>query len=119
MFDYIAGFAAEEAEDLSAFPRYALRKVEPPLPVEINLLAILPTALSRWGTQVPIRVRAAGIDVSQPVHGLLFAWVLTMTGTWCGICSMELGSRGGSLRIALPRQLIPRQALRRLPAQPH
>jgi hypothetical protein len=113
VFDYVAEFAAEEAEDRGTYPRHALRRVDPPLPVEIEVAQILPTEIPRWGSHVPIWARMSGIDLHS-VPGLLYAWVLTQTGTWCGICSVELRSQDGRLRIALPRQIVPRKALRRL-----
>jgi hypothetical protein len=111
MFEQTGRFILAEEEQTGPHPRQALRLVEPPVPVEITVAAVLPDDKPRWAER-PIWLRVAGID-RTPVRGLLYAWVRSETNDWYGVVSMELGSRRGQLRVVLPGQLVPAGALRR------
>jgi hypothetical protein len=113
MFDFTGRLILEEQEQTGPHPRQALRLVEPPVPVEIEVAAFLPDDKPRWAER-PIWLRVAGID-RNPVHGLLYAWLRSETNDWFGVVGgMELGSRRGQLRVVLPGQLVPAGALRRV-----
>ena len=83
--------------------------VDPPRPVRVDVAGWLADRKPR-SAERPIWLRTTGLD-NHPVDGLLHAWVRTTNNDWFGIVSVELRSRRGQLRFALPYQLVPGGAL--------
>ncbi|MGW4849431.1 hypothetical protein [Nocardia brasiliensis] len=67
-----------------------LRKVvDPPRPVLIELgTAIATQTHLRRG--VSLRVKAAGLDLTQTVPGFVHAWAQCSDGSWLGLCSFSI-----------------------------
>ncbi|MER7015339.1 hypothetical protein ABT324_28230 [Saccharopolyspora sp. NPDC000359] len=86
------------------------RDLEPPCEVWIKLAyALPPRPLPR--PRVPLRVRAAGLDIAATVPGVLRAWHQTCTGEWWGLCELTI-TNGTGAALHLTGQLVPEAALR-------
>lgn len=105
----------EARDDDPGYPQ-ALRTLDPPRPVWVRLVGVLPEPSVRWGRQTPIALRAGGLAAGQIVRGDLLAWVADSRGCWSAVVRMTLRSGNGRLRLDLPRQLVPADAV--IPAQP-
>ncbi|SDZ01393.1 hypothetical protein SAMN05216215_104273 [Saccharopolyspora shandongensis] len=82
-----------------------------PLPVWVYLPGVFPWRGIGGGRDVPLRVRAAGLDISVSVPGEVLLWHQAFNGEWLGLTSFEVGNRSGRARMALI-QLVSERALR-------
>ena len=83
--------------------------IDPPQAVLVDLAAVLRP--SRVGMRnVPLRVRAGGIDL-LPVQARLHAWHETITQDTFGLVEMTVGNRTGRAALTL-LQLVPEAAVR-------
>lgn len=72
------------------------RRPDAPVPIWIKLAYVLPPSPRPGGLNgVPLRVRAAGIDIAKTVPGVLLAWHQTITGDWWALATFELTNRSG------------------------
>lgn len=89
----------------------AVRPVQPPVAVIVNVAEMLPPERLTWARDTPLWVRAGGINLSDHVPGTLHAWVLTSAGRWWGQCRLVVTSGNRNLRLELD-QLVPSSAIR-------
>lgn len=67
---------------------------DPPVPVRVDLRRVFPPRrVGGGGRGVPLRVRAAAIDNSSTVDGVLLAWHLVATGERWAHLRVELTNR--------------------------
>lgn len=85
------------------------RRVDPPLPVLVDLSRLWPPTRVRWGTDTPLWVRSHGAPVDTAVPGELTDWVLTKVGDWCGVCRFTVRVDNSDLPLV---QMVPRAAIR-------
>lgn len=81
-----------------------------PIPVWIDLVHALPPRRMRM-SQVPLRVRSAGIDNSATVPGELLAWHQTTTGDWWALTRFTATNRTEKAHLDLT-QLVPARSVR-------
>lgn len=67
---------------------------DPPRPVWLDLRLTLPPRRLRQDT-IPLRVRAAGVDIARVEPAELLAWQQTNTGDWYGEVRTMLTNRNG------------------------
>jgi hypothetical protein len=104
-------------EDVSeAATSSALRTLTPPRPVWVRVALLLPTPPPRWNRETSISKRSGGLDTGEIVRGDLLAWVVDSCGCWSAVVRMTLHSSNGRLRLDLPRQLVPPDAV--IPIEP-
>jgi len=105
MFDDLFGDWPE------AFPDTPARiQVRPPLPVDVDLGAILPADPHATRSTI-LRIRAACLDLTGTTPGQLLAWVRLTDATW--IALVEFTATTGNRRGHLPmRQWVPARAVR-------
>lgn len=85
------------------------RTLDPPQQVWVNLAQLVPpTRVS--SADVPLRVRAAGLEATGHAPGLLESWHQTMTGDWFGLVRMAIPNRAQTADLHL-HQLCPAAAL--------
>lgn len=87
------------------------RRPDAPVPIWIKLSNALSPGRVRVFEGVPLRVRAAGIDISATVPGVLLAWHQTCTGDWWALASFELTNRSGRPSLVVT-QLVPASAVK-------
>lgn len=86
------------------------REVDPPLPVWVELARVFP-ASRVTSADVPLRVRASGIDTTLTVAGEITSWHQTLTGDWWAQTRFEVANRAERARM-LVSQLVPAAAVR-------
>lgn len=59
---------------------------------------------------MPLWVRADGLDVAGTTSGVLLSWHRLITGDWYGLCKLTITSRTGR-HVVTVRQLVPSWAL--------
>ncbi|MEU6263908.1 hypothetical protein [Saccharopolyspora shandongensis] len=88
------------------------RRPDTPVPIWIKLAYVLPPSpRPRAIDRVPLRVRAAGIDISATVPGVLLDWHQTITGDWWALATFELTNRSGKPGLVVT-QLVPAAAVK-------
>ena len=77
------------------------REVRPPRPVTIDVSAAMAHHGGRAANDLPLRVRAEGLDLDVQVPGLLHAWARTSRGEWLASCTFTIptGNKLGSLEV--------------------
>ncbi|MFE2994057.1 hypothetical protein ACFXG4_03445 [Nocardia sp. NPDC059246] len=92
------------------------REVHPPTPVTIDLGAAIPTDGTKFGAnELPLRVRAGGLELTGRVAGLLHAWARSRDGDWIALVSLTVKTSNGRGSIEIQqwcskRALQPREA---------
>lgn len=67
------------------------RRVDPPTPVWVDLAAAIPTQQASFGrNQLPLRVKAGGLKLSDSVPGELHAWARADNGAWIALVAFEM-----------------------------
>lgn len=88
------------------------RRPDAPVPIWIKLAYVLPPSPRPGGLNgVPLRVRAAGIDIAKTVPGVLLAWHQTITGDWWALATFELTNRSQKPGLVVT-QLVPAAAVK-------
>ncbi|MEV4728757.1 hypothetical protein [Saccharopolyspora sp. NPDC049426] len=88
------------------------QRPDAPVPVWIKLAYVLPPSPRPGGLDgIPLRVRAAGIDITKIVPGVLLAWHQTITGDWWALVTFELTNRSRRPGLVVT-QLVPPAAVR-------
>lgn len=104
MCDVFAGWS-------STFDPPPYRRVTPPAAVRIDLGAVFGGAgVGRRADEVPLRVRAEGLNLADPVSGLLHAWARERGGSWVALCSADVPTGNGRGRVRI-RQWFPSVAV--------
>jgi hypothetical protein len=77
------------------------RTVEPPRPVTVDLATAIAHGGGRLAHDLPLRVRADGLNLDVQVPGVLHAWARTSRGAWLGACTFTIptGNKLGSLNV--------------------
>jgi hypothetical protein len=77
------------------------RVVDPPQRVMVDVSAAIAHDGGRSANDLPLRVRAEGLDLDVRVRGLLRAWGRTSRGEWLAACTFAIptGNKRGSLEI--------------------
>lgn len=81
------------------------------MPVWVELATVLPPKPLADRGEIPLRVRACGIDNAQVIEGELIAWYRVMTGAWWAQVRMQLSNRSGTASLPVT-QLVPADAVR-------
>lgn len=94
------------------------RVVDPPVPVVVDVLLAIGQSGERPANELPLRVRAEGLNVDCRVPGLLSAWARTVGGGWLAYLTFSIptGNGLGALRVA---QWCPSAAAVPLPRPPN
>ena len=77
------------------------RKVSPPQPVTVDLACAIAHDGGRLAHDLPLRVRAEGLNLDVHVPGVLHAWARTSRGSWLAACTFTIptGNNLGSLEV--------------------
>ncbi|GAA5099898.1 hypothetical protein GCM10023319_63310 [Nocardia iowensis] len=89
------------------------RVVDPPQRVLVDLGTAIPTYAPLRRDSVQMRVKAAGLNTSETVPGLLYAWARTRDGAWLALVSFAVPTANNAGRIET-RQWCPARALTRV-----
>lgn len=85
-----------------AFAPPPYRRVDPPIPVRVDLGVVLCAGQgsSVRADQLPMRVKSEGLSIEE-VDGLLSAWARTSSGLWLGrvAATVYTANRRGRLEI--------------------
>ena len=85
----------------STFSPSLRRVVDPPQPVIVDLSVAIPTQRRTFGQdKLPLRVKAGGLNLIDPVPGWLYAWARANNGEWIGLVAFELvpSNRSGAVK---------------------
>lgn len=86
------------------------RRPDTPQPIWVRLAQVLPPQRGVGYGNTPLRVRAAGLDITATVPGVLLAWHQTCTGDWWALATFELTNRRSAAGIVVT-QLVPAGAV--------
>ncbi|MGW5520026.1 hypothetical protein [Nocardia africana] len=76
------------------------RVVDPPRPVMVDLNLAIPTRQASFGrNKLPLRVKAGGLKLSEPVEGWLYAWARVTNGEWIAFVTFEMVTGNGRGRV--------------------
>ncbi|MFF4027031.1 hypothetical protein ACFYY5_29700 [Nocardia elegans] len=93
------------------------RVVDPPRPVMVDLNLAIPTQQASFGrNKLPLRVKAGGLNLFDPVPGWLFAWARVSNGEWIALVAFEMVTSNGQGRVKAT-QWCPAAAVSKAP--PH
>lgn len=89
------------------------RVLDSPRPVWVDPARLWGPTRTRWGKDTPIWLRKAGLDLRDPLPGLLFEWWQTMAGDWCGLVTVQVRVGGEGEHTAELTMLLPESAIRK------